>query len=176
MNTFHQQCIKISPDVMVRRIGNEFFILNIKSECYFGLDDVGARMITLLTEGTSVGDTLKQLEIEYAADPEVLSSDLESLIGELVRHNLILPIAARAGSMSGIAGVVHAADTPVNAAVLSKMAECLALRGPDGGGTWVDGAAGLAYSLLGAPSRPEQALVVRGRARNSGGCPHQHKG
>lgn len=93
MNTFHRQRIKLSSDVMARRIGKEFFILSIKSECYYGLDEVGSRMFALLTEGASVGDTLKQLEIEYAVDPEVLRSDLKGLIDELARRELIQIVA-----------------------------------------------------------------------------------
>jgi hypothetical protein len=89
MNSFLQQSIKLSPDVMARRVGNEIFILSVKSECYFGLDEVGARMFALLTEGTSVGDTLRQLEVEYAADLNILQRDLEGLIAELARHQLI---------------------------------------------------------------------------------------
>ena len=84
-----QQSIKLSPDVMARRVGNETFILSIKSECYFGLDEVGSRMFALLTEGASIGDTLRQLESEYAADREMLQTDLEALIVELSRYHLI---------------------------------------------------------------------------------------
>jgi hypothetical protein len=89
MNMLLQQSIKLSPDVMARRVGDELFILNVKSECYFGLDEIGARMFALLTGGASVGDTLKQLEAEYDADPEVLRRDLAGLIDELARYRLI---------------------------------------------------------------------------------------
>ena len=84
-----QQSIKLSPDVMARRVGNELFILSVKSECYFGLDEIGARMFALLTGGASVGETLRHLEMEYDADPAVLQRDLERLISELTRHQLI---------------------------------------------------------------------------------------
>jgi hypothetical protein len=93
MNLLHQQCIRLSPDVMARRVGDEVFILNIKSECYFGLDDVGARMFALLTEGASVGETLQQLEMEYDVDPVVLRRDIEGLINELIRQQLIQMVA-----------------------------------------------------------------------------------
>jgi hypothetical protein len=93
MDTFLQQSIRLSPDVMARRVGKELFILSVRSECYFGLDEVGARMFTLLTQGASIGDTLTRLEVEYAADLEILRRDLESLIGELARHQLIEIVA-----------------------------------------------------------------------------------
>src|SRR5258707_400166 len=63
--------------------------------------------------------------------------------------------------MSGIAGTIHASERPVDQFLLAKMAGCLTLRGPDGGGSWIRGAAGLVYTLLGANAKPEHALVVR---------------
>ena len=89
MDTFLQQSIRLSPNVMARHVGKQLFILSVKTECYFGLDEVGSRMFTLLTGGASVGDTLEQLEIEYAADLDVLRRDLENLIGKLSSHHLI---------------------------------------------------------------------------------------
>ena len=89
MDPLLQQSIKLSPDVMARHVGKQLFILSVKTECYFGLDEVGSRMFALLTAGASVGDTLDQLEAEYAADQDVLRRDLESLIGQLSSHQLI---------------------------------------------------------------------------------------
>ena len=89
MDTFLKQSIRLSPDVMARHVGKQLFILNVNRECYFGLDEVGSRMFALLTGGASVGDTLGQLEAEYATDLDVLRRDLESLIGQLSRHELI---------------------------------------------------------------------------------------
>ena len=96
MNMLLHQSIKLAPDVMARRVGKETFILSVKSESYFGLDEVGSRIFALLTGGASVGDTLQQLECEYDADREKLQSDLVSLIGELSRHELIEIVASRA--------------------------------------------------------------------------------
>ncbi len=93
MSVYSHQRIQIPPDVMARRVGKEYFILNVKRECYFGLDEVGARMFALLTEGSSIDDVLRQLEIEYSADPERLRQDLEGLILELARHELIEIVA-----------------------------------------------------------------------------------
>ena len=94
MTMLLQQSIKLSPDVMARRVGKEMFILSVQSECYFGLDEVGSRMLVLLTEGASVADTLRQLESEYAAGREQLQNDLELLIGELSHHRLIEIVAS----------------------------------------------------------------------------------
>ena len=50
--------------------------------------------------------------------------------------------------MCGIAGVVHTDGRAVDPSALSRMAEALAHRGPDGRGTWTNGSVGLAHTRL----------------------------
>jgi len=50
--------------------------------------------------------------------------------------------------MCGIAGIVNRDGEPVSPAVLRRMSDAVAHRGPDGEGTFVDGAAGLAHRRL----------------------------
>ena len=89
MSALSQQRIRLLPEVMARRVGTEIFFLNVERACYYGLEEVGARMFSLLTEGLSVEDVVARLQIEYSVEPEVLRRDIESLIGELTRHELI---------------------------------------------------------------------------------------
>lgn len=50
--------------------------------------------------------------------------------------------------MSGIAGLLHLDGRPVDPAVLRKMIQRLAHRGPDGEGLWHSGPVGLAHRML----------------------------
>ena len=50
--------------------------------------------------------------------------------------------------MCGIAGVVHTDGRAVDPSALTRMAEAVAHRGPDGRGTWADGSVGLAHTRL----------------------------
>jgi len=50
--------------------------------------------------------------------------------------------------MSGIAGIFHLDDAPVDRAWLEKMADFLGFRGPDGSYCWLSGSAGLCHTLL----------------------------
>ncbi len=65
--------------------------------------------------------------------------------------------------MSGIAGIVHAGDRPVDRTALSRMVDSLAVRGPDGNGIWTDGSTGFGYSLLGTPVRAQRSLAICGQ-------------
>lgn len=50
--------------------------------------------------------------------------------------------------MCGIAGLINLDGAPVSAAVLRKMTDAIAHRGPDGEGQWVDGNVGLGHRRL----------------------------
>jgi hypothetical protein len=76
-------------DVLIRVLDGESVILNLESEAYFGLDEVGTRMWTLLTESTSIQEAYDQLLAEYDVDPNQLRQDLSELLGSLVDNDLM---------------------------------------------------------------------------------------
>ena len=59
-----------APDVMLRIIGDEAVILNLKSETYLGLDPVGTRMWTVLQESPSIQSAYASLLDEFEVEPE----------------------------------------------------------------------------------------------------------
>jgi Coenzyme PQQ synthesis protein D (PqqD) len=81
--------IVVPPDVLVNVIDGESVLLNLKSECYFGLDEVGTRMWQVLSESASVKLAYEALLKEYDVEPEQLQRDLENLIDQLVEHGLV---------------------------------------------------------------------------------------
>ncbi len=81
--------VSIPPDVMIRDLDGESFILNIQTECYFSLDSVAARMLEILTHSESVSAAFDHLQNEYEVDPETLRADLESFIDEMLHHGLL---------------------------------------------------------------------------------------
>jgi hypothetical protein len=78
------------PDrVMFRELEGESVLLNIETETYFGLDDVGTRMWRQLTESASIQLAYDALLSEYDVTPETLKKDLGSLLEELFENGLI---------------------------------------------------------------------------------------
>jgi hypothetical protein len=63
--------------------------LDLASESYFGLDEIGARIWGLLGEGKDVGQVLEVLLQEYEVDRKTLEGDLGELLGELLGAGLI---------------------------------------------------------------------------------------
>jgi hypothetical protein len=81
--------VKVAPDVLINVVDGEAVLLNLKSECYFGLDEVGVRMWQALTEMDSTKAAYESLLAEYDVEPEKLQHDLEDLIDQLVEHGLL---------------------------------------------------------------------------------------
>jgi len=79
----------LSPDVLFQEVGGEMVLLDLASEQYFGLDEVGVRIWTLLAEGASVGRILDALEAEYDVERAVLERDVDALLDELAEAGLV---------------------------------------------------------------------------------------
>jgi hypothetical protein len=90
MTTSFAMRVAVAPDVMFRAVGEEAVLLQLKSETYLGLDPVGARMWTLLTESESIESAYEALLGEYEVDGQQLRRDLEDFVGKLVDNELLI--------------------------------------------------------------------------------------
>lgn len=81
--------VRIPDDVLISNLQDESVILNLDSERYFGLDNVGTRMLTVLSTSESIEAAYELLLNEYDVDPPLLRQDLTSLIEDLVQQGLV---------------------------------------------------------------------------------------
>jgi hypothetical protein len=79
----------ISQEVILREVGEEVVLLNLKTKQYFSLNPVGRRMLDLLTQNASIGQAFSSLSEEYTVDPAVLRGDLQELIENLLKQGLV---------------------------------------------------------------------------------------
>jgi hypothetical protein len=63
--------------------------LNLDNERYYGLNDVGTRMLTVLTSSDSIDAAYNSLLDEYQVEAEVLRRDLISTIEQLADQGLV---------------------------------------------------------------------------------------
>jgi hypothetical protein len=78
-----------APDVMLRVIGDEAVILNLKRELYLGLNPVGTRMWTVLQSSPTVQAAYEALLEEFEVEPERLRQDLDQLLDQMLEQGLI---------------------------------------------------------------------------------------
>ena len=81
--------IKLPEQILVSGLQAESVLLNLDSERYYGLDDVGTRMLTVLTSSTSIEAAYNTLLDEYDVEPDVLRRDMVSTIEQLAEHGLV---------------------------------------------------------------------------------------
>ncbi len=79
----------VPKHVLVRQIEGESVLLNLQSERYFGLDEVGSRMWATLTTADSIQASYEALLGEYEVDAEQLRRNLEELIEKLIENGLV---------------------------------------------------------------------------------------
>jgi Coenzyme PQQ synthesis protein D (PqqD) len=80
----------VIPDtVLFREFDGEAVILNLDTESYLGLDDVGTRIWMLLANQPSIQAAYDVLLTEYDVPPETLRADMARLLGQMLEHKLI---------------------------------------------------------------------------------------
>lgn len=83
--------LRMADDVLLREVGGEMVLLHLGSEQYFGLNRMGAEIVTRLTE-RPWAQALATLEKDYEVDPEVLRRDVQELVDALTASGLIGPL------------------------------------------------------------------------------------
>jgi hypothetical protein len=81
--------ITVPGSVLFRELDGEAILLNLDTESYLGLDEVGTRMWTLLTTSPSIQAAYEALLGEYDVAPEALRNDLQMLLRKVVDHGLV---------------------------------------------------------------------------------------
>ena len=81
--------VRVPDDVLISRLQEESVILNLDSERYFGLDDVGTRFLSVLSTSESIDAAYESLAEEYDVDREILRQDLLALIQNLLQQGII---------------------------------------------------------------------------------------
>ena len=82
--------IALGPDVMLQRVGGGAVLLQARTGQYFELNESGADLLQFALETQDLDATLDRMQDAYAAAREDLAADLERLIAELKKADLLL--------------------------------------------------------------------------------------
>ena len=89
MSISFSDSVRVAPDVLFRMVSDEAILVNLNTEVYLGLNPVGARMWSALTDAPSIDAAYRTLLAEYEVEPARLRADLEELLGQLLGQKLI---------------------------------------------------------------------------------------
>ncbi len=83
------QKITFSETVFAQEVDGEMVLLDMESENYFGLDEVGTAIWQAMQEKETLQEVLEVLLELYDVEAEVLERDLSDFVGKLLESGLI---------------------------------------------------------------------------------------
>ena len=89
MEIHKDQKFSIPGDVLFQDVSGETVLLDMDSEQYFGLDEVGTRIWAMLNEDRAAGQIVDMLLEEYEVERVSLEGDVNELLASLLEAGLI---------------------------------------------------------------------------------------
>lgn len=81
---------RLSPDVILRSLGESFLLLNQKENTYFSLNATAGQMLKYLCASQSYEDIISKIKEEFDSPEYMIRKDLDQLREELLAQGLIL--------------------------------------------------------------------------------------
>lgn len=89
MSAMRHRTLWPSPEVLMQTVVGESVLLDLRSQKYFGLNQVGTRAWQLLQDGGDVATVHARLRDEYDVSAAELERDLDALFENLLRAGLV---------------------------------------------------------------------------------------
>ncbi len=83
------QRITFADTVFAQEVDGEMVLLDMNSENYFGLDEVGTTIWQAMGQGKSLQEVLESVLKEYDVESDVLEKDLIRFVIQLLDNQLI---------------------------------------------------------------------------------------
>ena len=83
------QKVTFADTVFAQEVDGEMVLLDMESENYFGLDEVGTAIWQAMQEHGSLQEVFDDLLQQYDVEAEVLEHDLSDFVGKLIESGLV---------------------------------------------------------------------------------------
>lgn len=81
----------VPEGVLFQELDGEGVLLDLATETYYGLDDVGTRVFRIVTTAPTLEDGISTLTAEYDVPEETLRRDVLALVTSMVERGLLEP-------------------------------------------------------------------------------------
>ncbi|PIE02464.1 MAG: PqqD family protein [Acidobacteria bacterium] len=81
--------VQLDRESLFQKVGNEAVLLDLKKGNYFQLNEIAAIILDFLIEGKSPDEIVSRICHDYDVKPAVVESDMNDLLKELERHDLL---------------------------------------------------------------------------------------
>ena len=86
--------VRVPEHVLIRSLGDEMVMLNLDAESYFGLNEVGARLMQLAQAGSTLEQITERLFEEFEVGRDQLEHDVRTVAADLIAAGLLVEEAA----------------------------------------------------------------------------------
>ena len=83
------QKVIFAETVFAQEVDGEMVLLDMESENYFGLDEVGTAIWQAMQEKETLKEVFEVLLDQYEVEEEMLEHDLSDFVGKLVESGLV---------------------------------------------------------------------------------------
>jgi hypothetical protein len=83
------QKVVLTESTLMQQLEYDSVLLNLETEQYFGLDEVGTRMLQVMLESPNLHEAYALLFAEYEVTPARLEEDMVRFLDELVDNRLV---------------------------------------------------------------------------------------
>jgi len=94
MNIDPKARVRMRKDVLIQNIEGESILLNLATENYFALDEVGTSIVTTLDGSDSVAAATRKLLEIYAVEEAKLTEDITQLVNQCEQEGLLQIVSA----------------------------------------------------------------------------------
>lgn len=84
-----KQTVTFSETVFAQLVDGEMVLLDMNSEKYFGLDDIGTAIWQAMQKSGSLEEIFFNLQEQYEVEPEVLKKDLLDFVEKLQEKGIV---------------------------------------------------------------------------------------
>ena len=81
--------VEVPKHVLVRFVEKETVLLNLETECYYGLDETGTRMWQMVIAAPSIERAYEELLREFDVEAELLRQHFSNLLERLAGLGLL---------------------------------------------------------------------------------------
>ena len=83
------QKITFADTVFAQEVDGEMVLLDMNSENYFGLDEIGTAIWQAIQEKETLQEVFELLLEQYDVEPDLLKKDLLAFVNKLVKHRIV---------------------------------------------------------------------------------------
>lgn len=87
--------LRVAPHVLMREVGDELVMLDLRGERYFGLNEVGAKLMHLARDGVTEAQLVEDLLGEFDVGRAQLEEDVRRVAADLVAAGLLERVPRR---------------------------------------------------------------------------------